>query len=175
MDQIKIGKYIQQLRKTKGLTQKQLAEQLNISFQAVSKWELGETLPDTSIILQLCEILETNADMLLHGGTYFAHNRKLIRIKDVDNGLKAIEDVKKYFGEKSLFYIGMIEGINAKMNIDIESYLNNSYYREVLIAEVLLQSINSGQFFVDMKEVKEYFTNQKMIEYINQAIKKSNN
>ena len=100
MDQIKIGKYIQQLRKTKGLTQKQLAEQLNISFQAVSKWELGETLPDTSIILQLCEILETNVDMLLHGGTYFAHNRKLIRIKDVDNGLKAIEDVKKYIIEK---------------------------------------------------------------------------
>ena len=46
MDQIKIGKYIQKLRKEKELTQKQLADKFGITFQAVSKWESGETLPD---------------------------------------------------------------------------------------------------------------------------------
>ncbi|MBQ6118631.1 MAG: helix-turn-helix transcriptional regulator, partial [Clostridia bacterium] len=45
MDTLKIGGYIQHLRKTAGLTQKELADRLGISFQAVSKWENGETLP----------------------------------------------------------------------------------------------------------------------------------
>lgn len=44
MDTLKIGHYIQNLRKAKGMTQKELAEILNISFQAVSKWETGGSL-----------------------------------------------------------------------------------------------------------------------------------
>ena len=50
MDTLKIGQYIQHLRKAAGMTQKELAEKLNISFQAVSKWENGDTLPDTGIL-----------------------------------------------------------------------------------------------------------------------------
>ena len=44
MDTLKIGRYIQHLRKAAGMTQKELAEKLNISFQAVSKWEHGDSL-----------------------------------------------------------------------------------------------------------------------------------
>ena len=47
MDMLNIGRYIQQLRKAAGMTQKELAEKLNVSFQAVSKWENGDSLPDT--------------------------------------------------------------------------------------------------------------------------------
>ena len=48
MDQLKIGKFIAQQRKTVGLTQAQLAEQLNITDRAVSKWETGKAMPDTA-------------------------------------------------------------------------------------------------------------------------------
>lgn len=55
MDNAKIGAYIQMLRRRAGLTQKELAEKLNISFQAVSKWETGESLPDTGILLDVAD------------------------------------------------------------------------------------------------------------------------
>ena len=57
MDQIKIGKFIALCRKEKGLTQAQLGEKLNISDRAVSKWETGKCLPDSSIMLELCDML----------------------------------------------------------------------------------------------------------------------
>ena len=59
MDLIKIGKYIAFKRKEQGLTQKQLAEKLNMSDKSVSKWERGICLPDVTVYLELCEILET--------------------------------------------------------------------------------------------------------------------
>lgn len=172
MDQIKVGMYIKKLRKEKELTQKELADKLNVTFQAVSKWELGETLPDTSIIIELCEILGTNANLLLSGGTYILNNRTLMNIKDVESGFNAILDVKKYFGKDSLFYIGMVEGINNKMNLDIEEALDNPKYRKVLILEVLLQGINSGKYYVDLEEAKAYFENEKHINFLYQAMDK---
>ena len=67
MDQIKIGKFIAERRKLKNLTQAQLAEKLNITDRAVSKWERGKSLPDSSIMLELCEILEITVNDLLCG------------------------------------------------------------------------------------------------------------
>ena len=93
-------------------------------------------------------------------------------IKDVENGFKAFEDVRKYFGEKSLFYIGMVEGINNKMNLDLEESMNNQHYKKILVAEVLLQGINSGKYYVDLEEVKQYFENKKVLEHIIVAMNK---
>ena len=67
MDQIKIGKFIAERRKLKNLTQAQLAEKLNITDRAVSKWENGRSLPDSSIMLELCEMLEITVNDLLSG------------------------------------------------------------------------------------------------------------
>ncbi|WP_325201117.1 helix-turn-helix domain-containing protein [Oscillibacter sp.] len=68
MDQSRIGSFIMERRKEKGLTQAQLAERLNITDRAVSKWETGKSLPDSSIMLALCGILDITADQLLSGG-----------------------------------------------------------------------------------------------------------
>ena len=57
MDLVKIGKYIAGKRKALGMTQKQLAEKLNMSDKSVSKWERGICLPDVSVYMELCEIL----------------------------------------------------------------------------------------------------------------------
>ena len=67
MDQIKSGKLIACLRKEKGLTQLALADRLNISDKTVSKWERGAGLPDVSLMLPLCEILEISVNELLAG------------------------------------------------------------------------------------------------------------
>jgi transcriptional regulator with XRE-family HTH domain len=67
MDLNKIGKFIADLRKQKNLTQEQLAEKLNITDRAVSKWERGLSLPDASIMLSVCNILDINVNELLSG------------------------------------------------------------------------------------------------------------
>ena len=67
MDQLKIGKFIADCRKRKNLTQMQLAEKLGITDKAVSKWERSVAMPDTSIMLELCDILGISVNELLSG------------------------------------------------------------------------------------------------------------
>ena len=67
MDQIKIGRFIAERRRLQGLTQAQLAEKLNITDRAVSKWETGRSLPDATLMLALCEILGISVNELLSG------------------------------------------------------------------------------------------------------------
>ena len=67
MDQVKIGKFIAECRKSKSLTQMQLAEKLGITDKAISKWERGVAMPDTSIMLALCDILCISVNELLSG------------------------------------------------------------------------------------------------------------
>ena len=67
MNQLKTGKFIADCRKRKNLTQMQLAEKLGITDKAVSKWERGVAMPDTSIMLELCDILSISVNELLSG------------------------------------------------------------------------------------------------------------
>ena len=67
MDQIKIGRFIAERRKKASLTQMQLAEKLGITDKAVSKWERGVAMPDTSIMLELSDILGISVNELLSG------------------------------------------------------------------------------------------------------------
>lgn len=172
MDTLKIGHYIQQLRKSAGMTQKELAEKLSISFQAVSKWENGDALPDTGLLLDLCDILNTTADKLLHGGAFAANERRLMQLEDVMTGFRNIESIGVLFGEDSTFFTGMIEGINEKMNMDLLTYLKDPQTREVMYAEVLIQGILSGRT-VDMDEIEAGFQNKRMVETIRRYAQKA--
>lgn len=67
MDQIKSGKFIAELRKSHGMTQLQLAEKLGVSDKTVSRWECGKGMPELSILMPLCEVLEINVNELLSG------------------------------------------------------------------------------------------------------------
>ena len=67
MNQIKIGKFIAECRKKNNLTQMQLAEKLNITDRAISKWENGKAMPDSSIMLELCDELKISVNELLIG------------------------------------------------------------------------------------------------------------
>lgn len=70
MDNKKIGDYIANLRKSKNLTQKDLADLLGITDKAVSKWERGAGYPDISMLKPLADILDTSVNELLEGEAY---------------------------------------------------------------------------------------------------------
>ena len=67
MDQVKIGRFIAERRKINNLTQAELAERLSITDRAVSKWENGRSMPDSSIMLALCKELKISVNDLLNG------------------------------------------------------------------------------------------------------------
>lgn len=67
MDQVKIGKFIAECRKSKNFTQSNLAEHFDISDRAVSKWETGKCLPDAGIMVELCSLLGISVNELLQG------------------------------------------------------------------------------------------------------------
>ena len=67
MDQIKIGKFISDSRKEKGLTQEQLAEKLGVTSKSISRWENGNTMPDYSLLKDLCNELDISVNELLSG------------------------------------------------------------------------------------------------------------
>lgn len=67
MEQAKVGKFIAKCRKNKNMTQAELAEKLNITDRAISKWETGKGMPDSSIMLELCNELDISVNELLSG------------------------------------------------------------------------------------------------------------
>lgn len=67
MDQIKIGCFIKSLRKEKGLTQEQLAEQFQVSRRTVSRWETGSNLPDLDILIEMADYYDVDLRELLDG------------------------------------------------------------------------------------------------------------
>lgn len=74
MEQVKIGKFIANKRKEQGLTQLQLAEKLGITDRAVSKWETGKSLPDASLMPELCKLLKITINDLLCGEVVSVEN-----------------------------------------------------------------------------------------------------
>ena len=67
MDQVKTGKVIQKMRKEQQLTQRQIADKMNISDKTVSKWETGNGMPEVGLMLPLCSLLHINVNELLSG------------------------------------------------------------------------------------------------------------
>lgn len=90
MDQIKVGKFIKNLRKEKGYTQEQLANKLLVSPKTVSKWECGNGIPEVSLMLTLCSELDITVNELLSG----------CRLKDNEYKNKAEENLVKALIEK---------------------------------------------------------------------------
>lgn len=92
MDLVKIGKYIAGKRKKLGLTQKQLAEKLNMSDKSVSKWERGICLPDVTVYLELCRILGISINEFLAGEDIVEGN---VEQKAEENLIQMSKDSKK--------------------------------------------------------------------------------
>lgn len=158
MDMKTVGNQIAALRKAKGLTQNDLGERLGISFQAVSKWERGETLPDTAILPDLADILETSVDHILSGGTRILSYRGRITVAQMSDGLNALKKMGELLGTDNLLYRSAVDGINEKMNTDIEEAFRDDRIFECFVAEAIVQNLMSGKY-IDVTDVKNGFEN----------------
>ena len=110
MDQVKIGKFIAECRKNKKMTQAQLAEKLNITDRAISKWETGKGMPDSSVMLDLCKELGISVNELLSGEV----------IKMDDYNLKAEENLlelkkQKEEADKRMLRLEWVIGYTASI------------------------------------------------------------
>lgn len=122
MNQETIGKFIADCRKEKGLTQVQLAEKLNITNRAVSKWETGKSCPDTSIMLELCDILGITVNELLSGERITMEDYQ----KKAEENLVDLQD-KKMKAEKMFKRIEIVWGVIAILLFPVHLAINFFY------------------------------------------------
>ncbi|HJJ18603.1 MAG TPA: helix-turn-helix domain-containing protein [Clostridiaceae bacterium] len=108
MNQIKIGKFIAKCRKKNNLTQMQLAEKLNITDRAISKWKNGKGMPDSSIMLDLCNELKISVNELLCG--------ELIEMNNYNEvAEKMLLEMAQYVPKYSQVYFAMHSGTTRYM------------------------------------------------------------
>ena len=133
MNQIKIGKFIAECRKKSNLTQMQLAEKLNITDRAVSKWENGKAMPDSSIMLDLCKELKISVNELLSGEVIKMEDYK----KQAEENFLKIEKEKEEKDKQLLkleVVIGYISSITFLILIFVASFVEMpSWLRIVLM------------------------------------------
>ena len=144
MDQEKIGKFISSCRKSTGLTQAALAEKLGITDRAVSKWENGRSMPDASLMLELCEILKITVNELLSGERLDMENYK----EKAEENLLQLQKQEELNNKKLLsleVVIGYISSISFMVLIFAASFaVTSSVWRMVMIL------IAAGIFVIGM-------------------------
>ena len=151
-----VGKQIAFLRTSMGITQSELGERLGISFQAVSKWERGETLPDVGILTDLADILETTVDNILRGGKGgFAFKGK-IKVAEMIEGINSLKKMGELLGRDNQIYLSAVDGVNKNLNTDIEKAFGDDYAFEAFVAEAVIGNIIQGRY-VDITDIKRNF------------------
>jgi transcriptional regulator with XRE-family HTH domain/DNA-directed RNA polymerase subunit RPC12/RpoP len=157
MDQVKIGRFISERRKKVNLTQMQLAEKLGITDRAVSKWETGKSLPDSSIMLELCEILGISVNDLLSGEVVTMENYN----KETEATL--IEMVKqKEESDKNLLTLEWVIGILSMIVLFIPIIIGalvpmEEWKRVVIIFTGFIPAIIGFGFAVKIEQVAGYY------------------
>lgn len=95
MNQEKIGKFIQKMRKQKGLTQQELSEKLNVSDKTISRWENGNNMPDVTLYKLLCEELEISVNELISGEKLEEETYREKADENIVKTIKKINEEKK--------------------------------------------------------------------------------
>ncbi|MBR3763006.1 MAG: methyltransferase domain-containing protein [Clostridia bacterium] len=137
-----IGAYISLLRRQRGLSQRELATRLGVSFQAVSKWETGENLPDSALLLPLAEALHTTADALLSAGA--ARFRQPVDIPSLQGGISALSTALAAFGEDFPVCAAVTDTLQ-----DMGVSLADVRGREQLLTSAILHRLLRGETISD--------------------------
>ena len=135
MDQIKIGKFIQDKRKENKLTQANLAEKLNITDRAISKWENGICLPDVSIMYELCDILNITINDLFSGEKVDMKDNE----KKLEENLMEMTKLKEEKDKQLLkleVIIGYISSISFLVLIFIASFIEMPLWLAIMLIVV---------------------------------------
>jgi transcriptional regulator with XRE-family HTH domain len=161
MDQIKIGKFIAECRKKNNLTQMQLAEKLNITDRAISKWENGKAMPDSSIMLDLCNELKISVNELLSG--------EVIEMKDyneiAEKNLLEMAQKEEVQNKKMMFYemvIGYMSSVTFLILLFTASFaVENIVARIILFILAFLVLIVGVSFALKIETETGYYECQK--------------
>ena len=161
MNQVKIGRFIAERRKAVNLTQMQLAEKLNITDRAVSKWETGKTMPDSAIMLELCNILKINVNELLSGEKIDMENYN----KEIETKLLQLVKEKQEVDKRLLtleVVIGILSTIILIVPTIVAAYLQIEEWKRILIAfSGFIPGIIGFLFAIKIEQVAGYYECQK--------------
>ena len=157
MDQVKIGKFIAERRRSIGLTQAQLAEKLYITDRAVSKWENGKSMPDTSIMLDLCKLLKISVNDLLSGEIVDMEN---YNEKSENNLLEMAKQKEK--ADKQLLTLEIVFGVISSAVffalIILASFADiDSWLRIVLIITGFVPFVVFIPFAIKIEQTAGYY------------------
>ena len=157
MDRVKIGKFIAQCRKKENLTQLQLAEKLNITDRAVSKWETGKALPDSSIMLALCGILKISVNDLLCGEVVTMDNYN----KEIENNLLEMVKQKEQADKRLLaleIFIGVVVSLVLFAVVFVASFVQMAdWLRIVLIITGIIPFAIGIAYALRIEQVAGYY------------------
>ena len=157
MDQVKIGKFIAERRKRANLTQIQLAGKLNITDRAVSKWETGKAMPDTSIMLDLCNILEISVNDLLSGEVVSMENYN----KKLEQNLFEMVQQKEAADKRLLsleIFIGILVTVILLSLMFVASFVPMAdWLKVVLILVGLITFIVGASYGLKIEQVAGYY------------------
>ena len=158
LDQIKIGKFIAEQRKKQALTQAQLAERLNITDRAVSKWETGRAMPDSSIMLLLCEELKITVNDLLHGEVIKMENYNKEMEKQLIEMIKEKEQKDKQLLTLE-WVIGVLSVLILLIPIIIAAYLpiEQEWVRMVIVFSGFIPCFAGFFFALKIEQVAGYY------------------
>jgi len=158
MDQIKIGKFIAECRKKGNLTQLQLAEKLGITDKAVSKWERGISMPDSSVMLELCALLKITVNDLLCGEVIGMENYN----REAEN--KLLEMVKEKEQKDKLllaieWVIGILSIIMLLVPCVVVSYapIQEEWIKLLIVLSGTIPCIIGLSFAMKIEQVAGYY------------------
>lgn len=178
-----LGEKIQQLRKSRGMSQEQLAEKINVSRQSISKWELNDAIPDLNKIVTLSELFSISIDELIKENSSFRHSLEPESINCNENkwksSLKSEDDVNQVIQDDLLDnYIGKVcsveltswnDGVNNGYLISYDNYF--LYYMIVENNECKIGAL--GKKYIRQVEIEKVeklkISRECQIEEINQA------
>ena len=157
MDQVKIGRFIAECRKKQDLTQMQLAEKLNITDRAVSKWETGRSLPDSSIMLELCDVLQISVNDLLSGEVVTMDNYN----KKLEENLLEIKREKEQADKRLLgleIFIAILVIAILVVAVLVASYVEMAdWMRIAIIVAALIPCIIGLAYALKIEQVAGYY------------------
>ncbi len=165
MDVQAIGSYLQSLRKEKNLTQAELGERLGVSAQSVSNWERAETLPDTALLPEIAMIFGVSVDEILGGGSAAWRFRRRVTVSQMWEAIACIERMGMLLGRDHFMYRAMVDGLNARMNSDIEPAFSNAVVWDAYVCEALLACVRDGGDYVDIADVEASIKSEKPREW----------
>lgn len=157
MNQVKIGKFIAECRKKNNLTQMQLAEKLNITDRAVSKWETGKSLPDSSIMLDLCKELGISVNDLLSGEIVTMDNYNEKSEKILLDMVKQKEEADKRMLSLEIV-IGVLSSLILFPLIFVASFVQmEEWLRILLILIGFIPFIIGMMYAIKIEQVAGYY------------------